>query len=269
MKSQISPLRLVPSLHQELNVKTVDVLGLSVAALRRTELTQLLDRTLQHDTRGWMSYVNIRAVNLANEIPWFKVFLNESIVAYCDGMGVRLGAMFLRERIPERIVMTDWLLDVCELAQRTGRIIYFLGSTKSIVSKTVLVLRNLFPNLAVGGYHNGYVDSSEISRVISDINSSGAEILVVGMGMPLQERWILDHWGDLNVKIALNAGSCFDYIAGAKKRCPRFVGNLGLEWLYRLIQEPLRLWRRYLIGNPKFVLLCLREAFRRSSQRIG
>jgi len=269
MSPHEAPIRILHLARDQFFTETVNVLDVPVAVLRRAELTELLDQALRSGLRGWISYVNVHAINLATELPWFRSFMKESLVTYCDGEGVRLGAKISGRRIPERIVTTDWLYDVCDLAQRTGRKIYFLGSTKSVVAKTVLALRNLYPGLQVSGFHNGFLDSVDITEVVGDINSSGTDILVIGMGMPLQERWILDNYRDLNAKIILNAGSCFDYVSGMKKRCPRFMGNIGLEWLYRLLQEPRRLWQRYLIGNPRFVLLCLRDALRNSPERMA
>jgi N-acetylglucosaminyldiphosphoundecaprenol N-acetyl-beta-D-mannosaminyltransferase len=101
------------------------------------------------------------------------------------------------------------------------------------------------------------LDSVTQATVLDRINASGARILIVCMGMPLQERWILDNLPRLSVSLVLNGGSALDYVAGMKKRCPPWMGAIGMEWVYRLLQEPGRLWKRYLLGNPRFIIRVL------------
>ena len=242
----------------------LEVLGVRVNILKRNELTNATSGLLQQKRKGWISYVNVHAINLASELPWFKSFLNDSLLTYCDGQGVRLGASLLHGHLPQRIVMTDWVYDICGLAAENGWKIYFLGSKIDVVTKTIQNLRDFLPSLLVSGYHHGYLNSSDSEAVVEEINRTGTDIVVVGMGMPLQERWILDNSDRINASLLLNAGSCFDYVSGAKQRCPRWLGNIGFEWVFRLLQEPRRLWKRYLIGNPEFLYNILKQRFERS-----
>lgn len=240
----------------------VEVLGVSIGVLTRHRLTALLRECLDAGMRGWFSYVNVYAVNLAFEHAWFRLFLNESLVTYCDGQGVRLGAALLGRPLPERIVMSDWIYDVCELAVMRQARVYLLGSTLQVIEKACAVLREMYPELRIVGTHHGYPSEIECELVVQSIQKANPDLLIVGMGMPHQEEWILRYRDRLNAQIVLNAGSCFDYVAGAKKRCPAWMGVMGLEWLFRLVKEPRRLWRRYVIGNPLFLLRILHERLR-------
>lgn len=234
--------------------ETVDVLGIPIGTFTRSDLTRQFQSLLEHGKRGWISYINVYTLNLACTHAWFHRYLKNSILTYCDGQGVRFGALLTGKRIKERIVFTDWIYDVCEVALRTGKGIYLLGATEEVLSKAQSVLSNRFPNLAIRGTHHGYFSDNEQVSVVQHINQSGADIVIVGMGMPRQEKWISEHSNNLRSSLILNAGSCFDFVAGTKRRCPEWMGTMGLEWLFRFIQEPRRLWQRYLIGNPLFIL---------------
>ncbi|MGB2869503.1 MAG: WecB/TagA/CpsF family glycosyltransferase [Bacteroidota bacterium] len=236
----------------------VDVLGVPVHALDRHALTELLQELPEGKTRGWLSYVNVHAVNLANELPWFRDFLRESLITYCDGEGVRLGSKIIGKPLPERIVLTDWIYDVCATAQEQKWKLYLLGSTDIVLEKTVRTLQTRYPDLRFAGFHNGFFKPQENGSIVSTINRSRPDILIVGMGMPRQEKWILENIRNLKVHLIMNAGSCFDYVSGEKRRCPAWMGRLGLEWLFRLMLEPRRLWKRYLIGNPLFLMRVIR-----------
>jgi len=196
-------------------------------------------------------------MNLAHDLPWFHSFLKDSVFTYCDGEGVRLAARLLGRRIPERIVFSDWIVDVCRTAAEEQAGVFVLGGTEDVATAAAYELRRRIPGIALVGYHHGFLDSVTHATVLDRINASGARILIVCMGMPLQERWILDHFPRLSVPLVLNGGSALDYVAGMKKRCPPWMGAIGMEWAYRLFQEPGRLWKRYLLGNPRFIIRVL------------
>jgi N-acetylglucosaminyldiphosphoundecaprenol N-acetyl-beta-D-mannosaminyltransferase len=134
---------------------------------------------------------------------------------------------------------------------------FFLGTQQPIVEKAARVLKESYPDLKILGVHNGFFDkepkSLENEEVLSRINSVNPDILVVGFGMPLQEKWIMENLDRLQIKVVIPVGAFFDYLAGETPRAPRWMTDNGLEWLGRLIIEPRRLWKRYVIGNPLFI----------------
>ncbi len=239
----------------------VNVLGVPLHSVTRSDLVNCLEKFLKNGQRGWFGCVNVHAVNIANEHKWFKEFFQKALISYCDGAGVRLGAWLLGSKLPERIALTDWVYDVCDLASRMKKGIFFLGAKKTTIIQVKEILKKRYPELFIAGIHHGYFTPQENKNVINLIKESNADILIVGMGMPLQERWILDNFDKINVKIAFDAGAVFDFIAGEKLRCPKWMGDAGFEWLFRLVLEPRRLWRRYLIGNPLFLIRILIKRF--------
>jgi N-acetylglucosaminyldiphosphoundecaprenol N-acetyl-beta-D-mannosaminyltransferase len=230
--------------------------------------TPSLERSILSDVRNGRSrfyaYVNVHAVNLARNDRRFRDIINGASVAYCDGEGVRVGARLLGRRLPPRTVLTYWVWDLCGLMEEKGLSVFFLGAREPVVRKAVAVLRNRYPKLNVAGWHHGYFKKhgEESRRVVAEINRASPDLLFVGFGMPLQEYWIEENLGSLHVGVVLPSGSMIDYIAGEKKPTPAWMANRGLEWFYRLLREPRRLWRRYLLGNPLFMLRVLGHRIR-------
>lgn len=252
--------------HQEpVSFVKVDVLGVPVAVLTRAMLTSFIYHTIVSENRGWITYANIHSVNEAYSTPWLKQFYQDSLITYCDGQGVRVGAKILGEKIPERITLPDFLEDICLLARDHEFTLFLLGSADETAERAANVLQDRFPGLMITGCHGGYFSPGEAPSVIDAINKANPDILLVGMGVPLQEEWIRDNFDQLKVTIAWAAGGVFELIAGTKRRCPRWMSTWGLEWLYRLFQEPHRLWKRYLVGIPVFFLKILKERFHLTS----
>ena len=120
-------------------------------------------------------------------------------------------------------------------------------------------LKQRYPGLNVVGVHHGYFDRSENEAVVQKINAAAPDILLVGLGMPLQEYWLMENRHRLDASVALTGGAAFDYVSGRLRRGPRLLVSSGFEWLARLLIDPRRLWRRYLVGNPLFLLRVVRQ----------
>jgi len=243
----------------------VHVLGVRVDDLPLETLLSSFDEVIQARRSAVFAYVNIYAINLASALPWFRQFLNDCELGYCDGAGVQLGAWIGGERIRYRHSPADWFWALCERALERGYSMYFLGSRPGVAELAAKEVRRGLPGLAVSGMHHGYFDQAKGSddnrRLIQSINELNPDILVVAMGMPLQEAWIRDHLRDLSVRVVLPVGALLDYVSGRLRRPPAWMTRNGLEWLGRLILEPMRLWRRYLIGNPLFIWRVMRRRF--------
>jgi N-acetylglucosaminyldiphosphoundecaprenol N-acetyl-beta-D-mannosaminyltransferase len=149
-------------------------------------------------------------------------------------------------------------------AASEGHTLYFLGARPAGVGEEAARrLTERFPALKIAGVHHGYFDhaagSPENESVIEEINAAKPQILVVGFGMPRQERWLMDNWDRVDANVALAGGAVFDYFSGRLRRGPRLLTDNGFEWLARPLVEPARLWRRYLLGSPLFLLRVLRQ----------
>jgi N-acetylglucosaminyldiphosphoundecaprenol N-acetyl-beta-D-mannosaminyltransferase len=246
-----------PSHHGEQEnplIQSTSILDVRVDILTRSQFKSLILHYIKTKRRGWFSYINIHTIDVALKITWFKEFLNQSLISYCDGEGVRLGARLLGENIPERITLSDYIYDIAESAVEYDLKLFFLGSTSSVAERAAKKLKELYPALQISGYHHGFFSELENNSVIRTINACQPDILILGMGVPLQEAWTKENFSKLNVNLIWMGGGFLDTVSGEKKQCPRWLGNIGLEWFFRLLQEPRRLWKRYLIGNPLFLL---------------
>jgi N-acetylglucosaminyldiphosphoundecaprenol N-acetyl-beta-D-mannosaminyltransferase len=249
--------------HSRTEILPVNILG--VAVDRLTPET-LIDRVLalkpEHKPVTVM-YANIHVLNTSRREPDLHAILNNADIVYCDGSGVRLGAWLLGHRIPPRMTGADWMQQLCSAAAGRGTSLYLLASRPGVAEAAAQALRTQCQGLNVVGTHHGYLqDPAASAAAITSINAARPHILFVGMGTPIQEKWIFDHRHELEVPVVWAVGALFDFIAGIQKRAPRWMLDHDLEWLHRFWVEPRRMWRRYIVGNPLFV-------WRVMMQRIG
>jgi N-acetylglucosaminyldiphosphoundecaprenol N-acetyl-beta-D-mannosaminyltransferase len=247
----------------------VTVLGVTVNAIRSRELLNKLEECILERRGGVFAYANVHAINLAQKYGWFREFLNNATVLYTDGEGVRLGARLLGYHIPERIALTTWVWELMKFCERKRFRVFLLGSKEEVVKKAAGKAVEREPGLQIVGVHHGFFEKKGLSSdgVIAEINVARPDVLLVGFGMPLQEEWLQENMRKISVGVIFTAGSCFEYMAGVRSICPAWLSRAGFEWLYRLLQEPRRLFARYVIGNPLFVLRVLRQRLSMKSPR--
>jgi N-acetylglucosaminyldiphosphoundecaprenol N-acetyl-beta-D-mannosaminyltransferase len=215
---------------------------------------------------GIVLNANAHCLNLCHEDEGLRDFFAAADLVFCDGAGVRLAARMLGDHLPERITYADWLPRLAALAEERGFSLFFLGARPGVAGEAARRLRASHPDLRIVGVRHGYFDhwarSPENGSVVAEINAARPDVLLVGLGMPLQERWLMENLHGLDVGVALTGGAVFDYASGRLRRGPRLLTDNGLEWLARLIVEPRRLWRRYLLGNPLFLARVIRQRWR-------
>jgi len=233
----------------------VKVLGVRVDDLSLNQLLGFFTNCVENNKKVVVSNVNIHALNIAYSTLWFRHFLNDSSVTFCDGFGVRLAARLSGQKLSYRYTPPDFIESIARLAHQSRWKIFFLGAKPGVAQRAADPVMKKYPGLQIATWH-GYFDkikgAQDSNQVIAQINKFHPQILILGFGMPLQERWILDNMDHLQINIALPAGAVFDYMAGEVRRAPHWMTGHGLEWLGRLIIEPRRLWKRYVIGNPLF-----------------
>lgn len=201
--------------------------------------------------------VNVaKVVNMRSD-PALREAVNHCDIINIDGMGVVWGARLLGLDVPERVAGIDLFFRLLRLAEERGEAVFFLGARQAIVDEAVRRLRQRYPRLNIAGWHHGYFWDDEES-VVREIADSGATMLFVAITPPKKEQFI-HRWRDrLGVKFAMGVGGTFDIVAGKTKRAPKWMQRAGLEWLFRVMQEPRRMWKRYLVTNSKFAWLLLR-----------
>jgi N-acetylglucosaminyldiphosphoundecaprenol N-acetyl-beta-D-mannosaminyltransferase len=239
----------------------ITLLNVPLDVLVRDQLLERIRSAIEQKRQEVFSYINIHAVNIAGRDGRFRAFLQAAATVYCDGEGVRMGARILGFNLPPRIVLTYFVWDICAEADNRGYSIFLLGSTQEIINDAVARIRQRFPGIKIVGHHHGYFPKTgeESKRVVEMIRAASPDILFVGFGMPLQEAWIEEHGDSLHAHAILPCGSMIDYVAGHKGLAPAWMSDHGMEWVYRLFQEPGRLWKRYLVGNPLFFFRVVAE----------
>ncbi|HJQ30278.1 MAG TPA: WecB/TagA/CpsF family glycosyltransferase, partial [Rubrobacter sp.] len=232
----------------------VDVLGVGVDQMSVEELQEETKRLAKSGEGGLILNVNAHCLNLCYDDPALRKFFNSADVVFCDGAGVMLAARLLGRRIPARITYADWTWRLAAFAEAEGLSLFLLGARPGVAEEAARRLKARHPALDIRGVRHGYFDhaagSPENETVLTEIKVARPDILLVGLGMPLQEIWLMENRHRIDAGVALTGGAVFDYVSGGLRRGPRLLTDNGFEWLARLFIEPRRLWRRYLLGNP-------------------
>ena len=182
-----------------------------------------------------------------------------------DGQSVVWASRLLGDPLPERVAGIDLMQQLLALAERNDYSVYFLGATATVLQRALTRIRALHPRLRIAGSHHGYFAAEAEPTVRAAIRGAAPDILFVALSSPAKEYWLAEN-DDLRAGLVMGVGGSLDVVAGDLRRAPHRLQRLGLEWLFRLVQEPGRLWRRYLTTNLRFTALVLREGLR---SRLG
>lgn len=231
--------------------------GVTIDNLSLQESVVYIKRLLKGQENHYIITPNAAHIVLFQKDEEFRKAYAKASLVLPDGMPLIWASRLLKPRLKERITGTDVLFSLCELSMREKYKIFLLGAGQEVIEKARNTLLNKFPGLHITGIHNGYFNNDK--KIKEEINERQPDILFIGIGFSKQEKWINKNINQLNVKVAIAIGGVFDVIAGKFKPAPRLIQNYGLEWLWRLFQEPRRLWKRYLIGNTIFIWLVAKE----------
>ena len=219
-------------------------------------------RRLDEGERGWLCTVNVAILMMMRADARLQAFVDRAALVVADGQPLVWCAPWFGQSLPERVTGVDLIDALCARAAAEGRRVYLLGATGEMVAKVAQQLRERHANLQVA-CADGYFTQHEAAARAERIRASGTDILIVGMGVPRQEYFLDEQWRRLGVGIAIGVGGSFDVLAGARARAPKWIQKTGMEWAFRMIQEPRRLFARYLVTNSQFVWLVLCALLRR------
>jgi N-acetylglucosaminyldiphosphoundecaprenol N-acetyl-beta-D-mannosaminyltransferase len=239
------------------------ILGMPIDALTMDDVLDRCKTSLASRERTLVGVVNAAKMVRLREDAHLRDSLLECDVLVADGQSVVWASRLLRRRLPERVAGVDLFERLLELAARDGWSVYLLGARADVLATLQQRLGERFPALKIAGARDGYFPDTASPTVAADITESGADMLFLGMTSPKKEIFLGDYGETLGVPVLHGVGGSFDILAGITKRAPQLWQRLGLEWLYRVVQEPRRLWRRYLTTNATFIALVLRELIRR------
>lgn len=214
-----------------------------------------------------ISFVNSDCLNLACRDREYREATNESELVLPDGIGLRLGCRLLGTQLAGNVNGTDLFPRLCERAANLGLSLYLLGAREGVAAEAAERLKAAYPGLRIAGSHHGYFLPEEDGAVVERINRAQPDLVFVAMGAPRQEVWLRRNTPGLTAPVGLGVGGLFDFYSGRVRRAPVWCQEIGMEWLWRLLQEPGRLWRRYLVGNPLFILRVWRQ--QRSEKRAS
>jgi N-acetylglucosaminyldiphosphoundecaprenol N-acetyl-beta-D-mannosaminyltransferase len=235
--------------------------GVTIDNLSLQESVTYIEKMLKGQRSHYIITPNAAHIALFQKDEDFRKAYAKASLVLPDGISLIWASRFIKPRLKERITGTDLLLSLCGVSVREKYSIFLLGAEGEVIEKAKNALLIKFPGLHIAGVHNGYF--SDDKTIIEKINELQPDILFIGTGFSKQEKWISSHINQLNVKVAVTIGGVFDVIAGKFKPAPRLIQDYGFEWLWRLLQEPRRLWKRYLIGNTTFIWLALKELLKK------
>lgn len=227
-------------------------LGCPVDVLTMTETVDIARGSMRNKKRLQHVALNVAKLVSTRSDPVLAADVANSDLISIDGMGIVWGARLLDLPVKERVAGIDLLTELLAVCQEDGFKPYFLGATHQTLHRAAAQVLNRHPALRFAGLRDGYFTPEQESQVVSDIRNSGADCLFIGMPTPRKERFLAAHRDDLNVPFIMGVGGSFDILAGQTHRAPARVQALGLEWLYRVYQEPRRMWWRYAKTNTLF-----------------
>ncbi|MCG8461845.1 MAG: WecB/TagA/CpsF family glycosyltransferase, partial [Holophagales bacterium] len=208
-----------------------------------------------------IAFANPDCLNIAWSDRDYTRALETADRVYADGIGLRIAARWTNRPLRDNVNGTDMFPRLCRQARRRGLSLFLLGARPGVAERAARLMCERFPGLKIAGTRDGYFSSREEAEVCAEIRRSGADLVLVGLGAPRQDLWLQRHRAELGDAVLMGVGGLFDFYSGRISRAPAAWRELGLEWLWRLKQEPKRLWRRYLVGNPLFLwrVLCSRR----------
>ncbi|MGF1555745.1 WecB/TagA/CpsF family glycosyltransferase [Paucihalobacter sp.] len=242
----------------------VDILNTKVNNYTMLETLQLIEGAINNNKQIHHVVVNAgKIVDMQTDLQLRKS-VNESDLINADGQAVVWASKLLGKPLKERVAGIDLMINLVQLAHEKNYKIFFFGAKEEVVKKVVETYSNKFSPNIVAGYRNGYFKKDEEHNIAKQISDSGANILFVAISSPTKEHFLYENKSLLqNVNFVMGVGGSFDVVAGKVRRAPLWMQKSGLEWFYRFLQEPKRMWKRYLVGNTKFLLLVFKEKFKR------
>ncbi|WP_338597534.1 WecB/TagA/CpsF family glycosyltransferase [Clostridium baratii] len=240
-------------------MKTVNIFDCNVANATMEETLKEIEKIIKKRELTQHVVINAGKVVLMNKDEKLKEIIKNCKIINADGQSIVWASKILKKPLPERVAGIDLMENLIKLSAQKGYGIYFFGAREEVVLEVIEKYKNKYPNLKVSGYRNGYFKEDDVKDIVEDMRKSEADILLVAFSSPKKEYFLAENIEDINIPFCMGVGGSFDVVAGKTKRAPKWMQNIGLEWFYRFIQEPRRMWKRYLNGNVKFIQLTIKE----------
>lgn len=233
-----------------------NLLGVNVSVINMEIALQIFDRWIQSRQPNYVCVTPVHSVMMCYDNVQLRKIYNRAGIVTPDGMPVVWTGKLRRHKEIERVYGPDLMLALCNHSQKMNYRHYFFGGREDVLETMVGNLQKQFPKLQIAGCYSPpfrQLNDNEKAEVVNKINSASPHFVWVGLGAPKQEYWMDEHLEKLAPAILIGVGAAFDFHAGHKPQAPVWMQHNGLEWLFRLVSEPRRLWKRYLINNPRFI----------------
>ncbi|MGM0445279.1 MAG: WecB/TagA/CpsF family glycosyltransferase [Bacillota bacterium] len=238
----------------------VRILNLDINKIRLDNLVNNIIELINNDGKKQLIYTpNSEIIVKAYDDNMFADMYSKADILTPDGSGLLIASKILNDPIEERVAGFDLMVKLLDEIARLDISCYFIGGKEDIIELAYKKIKKRYPKIDIKGYHHGYLNNELEKKVIKDIKDKKPDILFVGMGVPLQEKFFSKYFDQLDVKVGITVGGSFDVLSGQVNRAPKLMQKLYLEWFYRLIQEPKR-WKR-MIALPRFLYLVLKEKY--------
>ncbi len=243
--------------------KRVKLFGIDIDNISNEETISEIELLIEKKKPSLVVTPNVHHINILQKDDEFKKIYSQASMVLPDSTPLFWTSKILRRSLKEKVTGSDLLPSFCKIAAQKRYKLFFLGSGPNVAKKAANILTNKNPGLKIVGTYSpsfGFEnDEDENRKIVAMIKKCTPDVLFVGLGPPKQEKWIWKYKDEINVPVSIAVGASFDFISGNIKRAPKWMQKIGLEWFFRLCQEPRRLWKRYLIGNTIFVWLVLKE----------
>ena len=248
------------------NSGIVDICGVRINNVSMHEAVQKVSFFIERKKPVFLTTPNADHIVKLQKDPEFHNIYEKAELVLADGMPLIWASKFLGTPLKEKVSGSDLFPELCRLSADRGFKVFFFGGREGAAGKTSNAMKAKYPGLDVVGFYSppfGFeADEKENIKIYNMIKNSGPDILFVGLGAPRQEKWIFSYYRQLSVPVSVGVGITFEFVSGMVKRAPKWMQKSGLEWFWRILQEPGRLWKRYIIEDMKFFWLVLRQRFK-------
>ena len=240
-------------------VAGVTILGVRVDCVSPQETLALIDGFVAARTPHHVVTADASMVVTARHDPAFRAIIEEADLVTPDGFGILWASQLLRTPIPDKVSGVDLVGDLCRLSPSKGYRLFFFGAGPEVAAEAAAKMRERYPGVEIVGTRDGFFTAAEEPEIIAQIQASRADILLVALGIPKQEKWIARHKAVLGASVLIGVGGSFDVLSGRVKRAAPWMQRRGFEWLYRLYKNPRKIGK--VMTLPEFALLVLRQRF--------
>lgn len=247
---------------QDSGLDTITIFNIKINPLRKAEFLSIIESGIKEGRQIAQFGVNSATINDIARNEEFRHIINNADMVHIDGMSVVWALRFFRYSVPERVATPDLADEILAMADREALSVFLFGAKEATLSICRKNIEKKYPRLKIAGSRNGYYKPEEEESIFNIINEASPDILLLGMSSPKKELFFESYRHKIRARYILGVGGYFDILSGKIKRAPMWMQESGLEWFFRLMQEPRRLWKRYLIGINQFFLLVLRERFK-------